>query len=392
MRILLTALLFLFTLPALAQTPPVPSQHPVREMERRLKDEEKAKADLEKDLKILQSDIESGKKSLVDLAKDIKKNEDELTTLEVRLKGLQAEQDEIQERLGVDRDSMADLILALQRIRRVPPEALLARPGAPLETAQSAMLLQTILPELYGRAEGLKKDLTRLGEIVDAVEKDKAALTTKTVALSQKQKEMTAMLDARQKEYRRAQSDVAQRESEIKQISSRAGGLKDLIEELGRREKERRTAAVSAAASTTSARAARPPRRDSMPKAGTGQLPVSGIVRARYGERDEIGARLEGIRIEARNGALVVSPMGGIVRYSGDFRNYGNMVIIEHPGNYHSLVAGLARIDTVVGQSVAAGEPLGTLGGSSGVKPALYYELRLNGQPINPARKIGDLG
>lgn len=390
MRILITALLTLIALPTLAQTPPVPSQHPVREMEQRLKDEEKAKTDLQKELKTLQDDIASGKKSLVDLAKDIKKNEDELTDLEVRLKGLQAEQDEIQERLGVDRDSMADLILALQRIRRVPPEALLARPGAPLETAQSAMLLQTILPELYGRAEGLKKDLNRLAVIVETVEKDKAQLTTKTVALTQKQKEMTAMLDTRQKEYRRTQNDVAQREAEIKQISTRAGGLKDLIEELGRREQERRTAV--AAAATTTARATRAPRRDSMPKAGSGQLPVSGIVRARYGERDEIGAKLEGIRIEARNGALVVSPMGGIVRYSGDFRNYGNMVIIEHPGNYHSLVAGLARIDTVVGQSVTAGEPIGTLGGSSGAKPALYYELRLNGQPINPARKIGDLG
>lgn len=389
MRGLFILLLFL-SAPVFAQTPPVPSHHPVREMEQRLKDEEKAKADLQKELEKLQADIAGGKKSLVDLAKDIKKNEDELTELEVRLKGLQAEQDEIQERLGVDRDSMADLILALQRIRRVPPEALLARPGAPLETAQSAMLLQTILPELYGRAEGLKKDLSRLGEIVETVEADKAALKTKSAALAQKQNEMTAMMDERQKQYRRAQTDIAQRESEIRQISTRAGSMKDLIEQLGRREKERRTAAASAA--TTTARATRALRKDSMPKAGSGQLPVSGIVRARYGERDEIGARLEGIRIEARSGALVVSPMGGIVRYSGDFRNYGNMVIIEHPGNYHSLIAGLARIDTVVGQSVAAGEPVGTLGGSRGEKPALYYELRLNGQPVNPARKIGDLG
>lgn len=385
-----TLILFLFLLPSpsvLAQSPPVPGQHPIREMEHRLKEGEKEKADLKKELDQLQADIASGKKTLVDLAKDIKKNESELTALEARLRELQAEQDDIQQRLGVDRDSMADLILALQRIRRVPPEALLARPGAPLETAQSVMLLQTILPELYGRAEGLKKDLARLAEIVETVETQKKQLGTKTVTLTLKQKEMTAQLNTRQAQYRQTRNDVAEREAEIKQISARAGNLKDLIEKLGKRAQERRR---EAAAVSVSARP--PPRADRMPKAGSGQLPVSGIVRTRFGERDEIGARMEGIRIEARTGALVVSPMGGIIRYSGDFRNYGNMVIIEHPNNFHSLIAGLARIDTVVGQSVAAGEPIGTLGGSSGDKPALYYELRLDGQPINPARKIGDLG
>lgn len=388
MRFILILFLFLFpSPPALAQSPPVPGQHPIREMQHRLKEEEKEKANLKKELDQLQADIASGKKTLVDLAKDIKQNEAELTALEARLRELQAEQDDIQQRLGVDRDSMADLILALQRIRRVPPEALLARPGAPLETAQSVMLLQTILPELYGRAEGLKKDLARLAEIVETVETQKKKLGTKTAALTRKQKEMTALLNTRQAQYRQARDDVAEREAEIKQISARAGDLKDLIEKLGKRAQERRR---EAAAVSVSARP--PPRADRMPKAGSGQLPVSGIVRTRFGERDEIGARMEGIRIEARTGALVVSPMGGIIRYSGDFRNYGNMVIIEHPNNYHSLIAGLARIDTVVGQSVAAGEPIGTLGGSSGDKPALYYELRLDGQPINPARKIGDLG
>src|SRR5690606_23504711 len=108
--------------------------------------------------------------------------------------------------------------------------------------------------------------------------------------------------------------------------------------------------------------------------------------------RDDIGAKSEGIRIEARNGALVVAPLGGIVRYSGDFRNYGKMVIIEHKNGYHSLVAGLARIDTVEGQSLEAGEPLGVLATQNGQKPVLYYELRLNGQSVDPARKIGDLG
>ncbi len=387
MRFLLILLTFMVTLPAFAQTPPVPGHHPIKEMEQKLKEEQAAKDALQKELEKLQADIGSGKKSLVELASDIKDNEGDLTTLEARLKELKSEQDEIQDRLGVDQGSMADLILALQRIRRVPPEALLARPGAPLETAQSAMLLQSVLPTLYGRAEGLKNDLARLSDIVEKTQKDKKDLEVKTAALTLRRNEMTAMLDKRQSAFKQAEGDVKQREAEIKQISAKATGLRDLLKKLDEKNKEE----IRLAAATPRA-VPKNVKRDIMPKAGSGQLPVSGIVRVRYGERDEIGAKAEGIRIEARNGALVVSPLGGIVRYSGDFRNYGRMVIIEHPNNYHSLVAGLARIDTVVGQSVAAGEPLGTLGAQGGDKPTLYYELRLDGQPINPARKIGDLG
>jgi septal ring factor EnvC (AmiA/AmiB activator) len=68
------------------------------------------------------------------------------------------------------------------------------------------------------------------------------------------------------------------------------------------------------------------------------------------------------------------------------------MVIIEHKGGYHSLVAGLEKIDTVVGQSVMAGEPLGLLHyPKAQEKPVLYYELRYNGKAVNPARKISGL-
>jgi septal ring factor EnvC (AmiA/AmiB activator) len=68
------------------------------------------------------------------------------------------------------------------------------------------------------------------------------------------------------------------------------------------------------------------------------------------------------------------------------------MVIIEHGKNYHSLVAGLSKIDTVIGQSVMAGEPIGSLGSARSGRPALYYELRQNGKPINPSRVFADLG
>ena len=116
------------------------------------------------------------------------------------------------------------------------------------------------------------------------------------------------------------------------------------------------------------------------------------MIKTRYNEEDDFGAKSKGVSIEGYGGALIVAPMGGVIRFAGYFKNYGNMLIIEHKNGYHSLVAGLENIDTVVGQAVNAGEPLGVLHkSSSGQKPVLYYELRQNGKPVNPTKKFGDL-
>ena len=73
----------------------------------------------------------------------------------------------------------------------------------------------------------------------------------------------------------------------------------------------------------------------------------------------------------------------------GDFRGYGQLLIIEHSGGYHSLLAGMTRIDSVMGQQVLTGEPVGVMGGDAGSSTdqdaILYVELRREGQSINPS-------
>ena len=63
---------------------------------------------------------------------------------------------------------------------------------------------------------------------------------------------------------------------------------------------------------------------------------------------------------------------------------YGRILIIEHGERYHTLLAGLERIDAVIGQWVLAGEPVGTMGDPADDIPRLYLELRRTGEPINP--------
>ncbi len=119
---------------------------------------------------------------------------------------------------------------------------------------------------------------------------------------------------------------------------------------------------------------------------GTMPFPVAGDLTEKYGEAASTAqtgsSRARGITIKGRSGAQVVAPFDGIVAFAGPFRGYGQLLIIEHSEGYHTLLAGLGRIDSAVGQLVLAGEPVGVMENAD--TTSLYVELRRDGQPINP--------
>jgi len=90
------------------------------------------------------------------------------------------------------------------------------------------------------------------------------------------------------------------------------------------------------------------------------------------------------LTMETARSAQVIAPFEGKVAFAGQFRGYGQLLIIEHGGGYHTLLAGMARIDVHVDQWILTGEPVGIMGRKGARKPALYLEIRKQGQPINP--------
>ena len=87
-------------------------------------------------------------------------------------------------------------------------------------------------------------------------------------------------------------------------------------------------------------------------------FPAQGQRLKSFGVKDEGGAKSEGIYVETRRAAQITSPSDGWVIYAGQFRSYGQLLIINAGGGYHILLAGLDQIYTSVGQFVLAGEPV----------------------------------
>ncbi|CAI2718387.1 murein hydrolase activator EnvC family protein [Nitrospina watsonii] len=120
------------------------------------------------------------------------------------------------------------------------------------------------------------------------------------------------------------------------------------------------------------------------------QYPVQGKRLNRFGkkwdERFDTYIVYNGINLKVKTGTPVRAIFYGKVLYTGFLEGYGNLVILGHGNNYHSLYGHLDAIQIKKGQVVEEGKVIG-LSGNSGslVGDALYFELRHKGKPIKPS-------
>ncbi|MBR0674482.1 murein hydrolase activator EnvC family protein, partial [Neoroseomonas soli] len=122
--------------------------------------------------------------------------------------------------------------------------------------------------------------------------------------------------------------------------------------------------------------------------AGAHVLPVAGRVVRAFGDQAEGGAA-RGQTIAAPAGARVVSPCAGRAVFSGPFRSYGLLLIVECADGHHVVLAGLGRLDAVTGARLLAGEPVGLVGEGDGGRGRLYLELRRDGHAVDPRPWLG---
>jgi len=117
--------------------------------------------------------------------------------------------------------------------------------------------------------------------------------------------------------------------------------------------------------------------------------PVSAGIEERFGTvldpEFQTATFRSGVDFGAPAGASVRSVAVGIVRFAGWFRGYGRIVIVDHGDGFHTISGHLDEIHVKVGTPVEDGEVLGTVGETGSLAgPSLYFELRRDGEPIDP--------
>jgi septal ring factor EnvC (AmiA/AmiB activator) len=119
--------------------------------------------------------------------------------------------------------------------------------------------------------------------------------------------------------------------------------------------------------------------------------PVQGTVAVPFGSqvdpRFKTPVFRNGIYIAAPEGSTVQAAHDGKVVYADWFKGYGQIVIVNHGGGYHTLYANLSEIFSRTGDIIGRNEAIGRVG-SSGLldRPSLYFEVRYKGKPLNPTQ------
>jgi septal ring factor EnvC (AmiA/AmiB activator) len=100
-----------------------------------------------------------------------------------------------------------------------------------------------------------------------------------------------------------------------------------------------------------------------------------------------------GIDIAVAEGTAIAAVHGGHVVYTGWFRGYGNLIILDHGNEYFTLYAHVAEIKVAEGDDVKQGQVVGTVGDTGSLQgPRLYFEVRHQGRPVDPVQWLRPRG
>ena len=399
---------------------PLPPRPPARALVDGV-DTEALKADLEREAEFrarLQAEVEAAtgdrpklNRLLIDTATRTRNVEQQLSNVEARLKPLDGAAMDLAASLAQRREVLGEVLAALLRMGRNPPPAMLMRPDDALDAVRSAILMGALLPEMRVEAEMLAADLSELMRVRTELAAAREKLTALRTALAEDRERISTLVRERQRQQVENNPVSQDDRSRAAALARNAGEVHELVNRL---ESEVAPAARAAGAAET-AEATRPPEQDSRTAGlaafndpgritpaiafsnarGLLPLPVAGERLRNFGASDGVGGQEKGITISTRPGAQVTAPADGWVVYSGPFRSYGQLLIINAGGGYHILLAGMERIEVELGQFVLAGEPVAVMGGAaksgggiSGAasgQPHLYVEFRKDGNSIDPA-------
>ena len=346
---------------------------------------------LKKRAATLKNDLNSASQNRIKVARTVQNLERKLSELESEIRDLNSLEKEKKELLDNRYAQSDNVLMALQRISRLPLEAMVAYPSGTKNVIRTAILLRAAVPKIEYQAKQLREDLVSLAKTRKMIAFRKIQLDKAGSEFKLKRATLDSLIKVKFAEHKKTVAKRYAAKKKVAKLASRAKNLWDLFGNL--EEDKRKLNKIPRNRSFASLRQKNLSSPDlNVPidlkpfalARGSLLYPAAGRTSGQYGEAVRRGVTRKGLVIETRGSAQVVAPYGGKVVFVGDFRGYGQLLIIDHGDGYHTLLSGMKRIDGVMGQYLQLGEPVGIMGNPGSNGPKLYVELRRNNQPINP--------
>ena len=384
---------------AFAAQKPGPARLELDKIKQQLDQARKRENDIIGQLSALEAEAEQISARLIALAARIKSREALIAAGEQRIVSLNGRERRLLALLSARRDTLGELLAGLQRLEQNPPPPLVAHPDDAVAAIRGAMLFGAIVPALQQQAAALSQALARLNNVRAKQKREQLALAAHVAKLRTSQSELSALHTRKAALVSTSQARLEAERTRAAGLARKAKSLNQLLSTLASEAKKAQKQAKSRADAKKRLRTAllNRPKIAFTRMAGRLEFPAQGHKLRKFGDKNGFGGRSKGLFLATLKGAQVTAPANGQIEFAGEFRSYGQLLIINVGEGYHVLLAGLATISGRPGQYVRAGEPVGIMGTAPArgtligdlveeSRPVLYIEFRKKGSAIDSAR------
>ena len=373
------------------------------------------KSSVQKDLRGTETEIGKLEKQVEELQKELKKSEGELLRLDSEKKKLNSAKVEQQRLIAIQARA------AYQGGRQEYLKLLLNQQN-PEKFARTLTYYDYLSQARLAQLKGFNETLRQLANVESDINTQQAQLLTQKSSLDSQRAELDKVRTERQQVLTKINADVKNRDQKLQareqDQADLAKVLKTIEETLARQAREAEEARQKALIAQQEAEKKRQREAESVAtdaprkvvKSTPGALvssagvsyggpfsqargklpwPVDGRLLARFGESrgDDARAKWDGVMISANAGTQVHAVHGGRVVFADWLRGAGQLVILDHGNGYLSLYGHNQTLLKSAGDIVKAGDVISTVGNSGGqATPALYFAIRQQGRPSDPAQ------
>jgi septal ring factor EnvC (AmiA/AmiB activator) len=341
----------------------------------------KVNSKIEKVRKSVNADIEKRDRLSVQLrdaelgVQDARKRLDairaERIASEGRLRELELERTKLEKDLAGERGALAGELRAAYVNGREEEIKLLLNQEDPATFGRMLQYYGYLGRARAERIGSIRDKLEHLALVREKIAAEHARLQELEAGQEREVAALRSAQDKRSKAVASINNQIKSRGGELQRLESQARGLEKLIADL---RKALRDVPVAKQAPFE-------------PLKGKLPWPVQqGRVLARFGQPRAGGSmRWQGMLIGTDRGARVRAPFAGRVAYADWLPGMGLMLVVDHGGGYMSLYGHNEELFRKVGEAVAAGDVIGSVGDTGGHnQPALYFEVRRGRQPVDP--------
>lgn len=312
----------------------------------------KQKSDIKSQIKILNSSISK-------IEKEIRQNKKDSSKVVSQINKLESSQKKIESKLEKELNNFNNTTTTILRMSQVPNEMVVLQDAIQVQQKRTGALA-ILKKQLTLNIESSKASLAKLTENLEEQKQQRLSLKSINKKLESKRSEF--------RELRKQQKIILKLPKEIRLKMKKDAVLLAQNLNLNKFLKTVKKTTVKTKTAMSDQK-----------------QPVQGKIVEKFGAKDRITLLpVQGVTIEGFARGKIKAMHDGRVIYSGVFREYGHLVILEHQTGAHSLYAGFGKSILDIGDYVNAGDLMGFLPAEE--EPSLYYEVRINNKAQEPTQ------